>query len=376
MKCHQNIFTNGLWKEPLITVENVSLVLLFGNKSFLEDESIFLEISKSFPGAEIVGSSTTENIMDAKIYENSLCLTAIEFQSSYCKTLMGSLKNKSTFDVARDLAINIEKENLKYVMVLSDGYSTNDSKLTDGLKSVFPENMLVTGGIGGNGFGGLKSIVRHNDKIGDDSIILIGFYGNNIIVSHGCEGGWEAFGPDRTITSSHKNTIYTLDDKPALDIYKKYLGKNSDELPLSGLLFPIALKVDGNISIRTVLNIDDEKGSITFASDVPEGSVVQLMMSNPNSIVDGSEISAEDAFSRLDENINEGLIFIVSCIARKLVLKEYTSEELEVITDTFGHNFNYAGFYSYGEICPRHENEHSSLHNQTMTITTICESHE
>jgi hypothetical protein len=68
-----------------------------------------------------------------------------------------------------------------------------------------------------------------------------------------------------------------------------------------------------------------------------------------------------------------GLVIMVSCVGRRLVLNQRTEEEVEAVKDTFGDTNTYTGFYSYGEISPLVKGGRCGLHNQTMTITSFFE---
>ena len=68
------------------------------------------------------------------------------------------------------------------------------------------------------------------------------------------------------------------------------------------------------------------------------------------------------------------LAILISCVGRKIVLKQRVEEELEIIREVIGNSVTMTGFYSYGEICPlKPFEQHSELHNQTMTITLFKE---
>ena len=67
------------------------------------------------------------------------------------------------------------------------------------------------------------------------------------------------------------------------------------------------------------------------------------------------------------------LALLVSCVGRKLVMKQRVEDEVEAIRDVFGADTKFAGFYSYGELCPFSHGEECRLHNQTMTITALAE---
>ena len=257
--------------------------------------------------------------------------------------------------------------------MLADGHQLNGTELVNGLQANLPDNVLISGGLAGDGTNFSETVVWHNDNSNTGNILVIGFYGEQLKFSHGCIGGWSAFGPDRTITKSASNVLYELDNQPALELYKKYLGPYAEQMPSSALLFPLVLKNGDKYITRTILNINETDGSMVFAGDVPEGSVVQLMRANTSNLIDGAEIAAETALENLNITPESGLALLISCVGRRLVLDKHTEDELEVVKDVIGDNWAYTGFYSYGELSPLNASSECALHNQTMTITAICE---
>jgi len=376
MNFHQNIYLSGAWEKPIKGIENANLVLLFGNRDLVKDEAIMVDIRSHYPNAEIVGCTTAGEIQDTKIYDDSLCLTAIEFIHSCISVQSASITNSSVLEVVKNLADDINKEGLRYVMVLSDGHQINGTELVNGLQAYLPENVLITGGLAGDGTNFNETLVWHNGSAKLGQIVLVGFYGEQLSLGHGCIGGWEAFGPDRTITKSESNVLYELDNHSALALYKKYLGPHADDLPASALLFPLVLKIDDKRMTRTILNINEKDGSMVFAGDVPEGATVQLMRANTANLIDGAEVAAEHALSKVSTNYTNGLAILISCVGRRIVLGKHCEEELEVAKDIIGDKWAYTGFYSYGELSPMVNSNTCALHNQTMTITTICETDE
>ena len=373
LKTFQNVYSAGQWQKPLATMANAQLVLLFGNRNYARNETMMADISAYFPNAEIVGCTTSGEVVDTKIYDDSLCLTAIDLEHSHLQVVSGNIEKSSTTRVAQDLAQQLEHQGLRYAIVLADGHQLNGTELVNGLQAHLPDHVLISGGLAGDGTNFIETVVWHNDDSNTGNILVIGFYGEKLKLSHGCIGGWSAFGPDRTITKSSSNVLYELDEQPALELYKKYLGSHAEQLPSSALLFPLVLKNGDKHITRTILNINEDDGSMVFAGDVPEGSVVQLMRSSTNNLIDGAEIAAETALENLGTVSDNGLALLISCVGRRLVLGNYTEDELEVVKDVLGENWAYTGFYSYGELSPLNGSSKCALHNQTMTITAICE---
>ena len=124
--------------------------------------------------------------------------------------------------------------------------------------------------------------------------------------------------------------------------------------------------------VRTILATDEEEQSMTFACDVPEGSYARLMKANIDHLVDGAVGAAKTSYEAIGSTSPE-LAILISCVGRKLVLKQRIEEEVEGVRDILGDETTLTGFYSYGEISPFTPKAKCELHNQTMTITTFSE---
>jgi hypothetical protein len=202
-------------------------------------------------------------------------------------------------------------------------------------------------------------------------VTAVGLYGNALRVGYGSRGGWDPFGPRRVVTRSEANVLFELDNQSALALYKRYLGDHAQGLPATALLFPLEIVAPGRPTpvVRTILGVDEARGSLTFAGDVPVGSTAQLMKANFDRLVDGA-FDAGRMTSLRDAGQPEAAL-LVSCVGRRMVLRQRVEEELESVRDALGSAVLF-GFYSYGELCPSGQLT-CELHNQTMTVTTFRE---
>ena len=78
----QHIYQDEHWGPKLQPNHNAQLVLLFGGRKLAADKTLRSQIASQYPNAEIIGCTTSGEILDIQIYDESLCLTAIEFNSS------------------------------------------------------------------------------------------------------------------------------------------------------------------------------------------------------------------------------------------------------------------------------------------------------
>ncbi|GGX24163.1 FIST signal transduction protein [Aquimarina muelleri] len=350
------------------------LVLVFGNRYALEAPEIYNEVKKLFPDGEIVFGSTAGEIIGSQVLEDSITLTAIEFEkSTYAIFRENSLDHdKDAIQLGKTLIQKVSKDGLKHILVISEGSFINGSALIEGLETGI-DNVAITGGLCGDDSRFEKTISSYNENPKEGEVILIAFYGESLEISFAQYGGWTPFGPERIVTKSDQNILYELDNLPALDLYKKYLGDKAAELPQSALLYPLSVKSKNKKEpiVRTILTIDEQTNTMTLAGDVPEGSVVQLMMANIDHIVDGALKAAEIGMK--NRKNKPELAVLVSCIGRKLVMDQRVEEEIEEVIEVIGTQAVVNGFYSYGELAPFTGNINCELHNQTMTLTLFSE---
>ncbi|QWT87075.1 FIST C-terminal domain-containing protein [Chryseobacterium sp. PCH239] len=254
---------------------------------------------------------------------------------------------------------------------MSDGSKVNGSQLVRGLNASRPEEVLISGGLAGDGDKFEKTVVGLNQVPEPNKILAIGFYGANLELSHSSIGGWESFGLERVVTKSHDNVLYEIDNKNALDLYKKYLGKYAEDLPASALLFPLSLTMhqDSLSVVRTILSIKDN--TMIFAGDLPEGSKVRFMKANMDRLIDAANDAANQCLKMNTHTPKLGII--ISCVGRKIVLGDRVYEEVDIVRDVFKSSTVLTGFYSYGELSPLSPFGNCALHNQTITITTVNE---
>jgi len=249
----------------------------------------------------------------------------------------------------------------------------NGSELVSGLNSINNTNIIITGGLAADGAQFKKTWSIINGEIFSNKIAAVGFYGDAVRIGHGSKGGWNIFGPERRITRAKNNILYELDGKPALDLYKEYLGEKASGLPATGLLFPLAIRRDINAPqvVRTILSVDEADRSLTFAGDMPVGYLAQLMRANFDRLIGGATEAGELALKSI-QNQSPPVLIAISCVGRRLLLGERTEEETESVLEIFPPKTQQIGFYSYGELSP-HLKGDCELHNQTMTLTTITE---
>ena len=358
----------------ILDKNKINIVFIFGDREEIKSKEIFEELRLRYPKAKIIGCSSSGNILGDVITSSTMTATAISFEKGFVEMSVKDVLPTDNYDeVGHALVKALPSENLKHIFILADGLTINGSLLAEGVNTALTSNIAITGGLAGDGMNFEETWVIADDFAVQNRMVAIGFYGDSLHIGSGCYAGWEEFGIYRRITKSEGNIVYEIDGQPALDLYKKYLGEYAKNLPASGLEFPFNVKKerDSDAIIRSVLGMNEEEKSLIFVGDVAEGSYARLMKTDIDGLIDGSRKAAE----YIDKiNNKEALGLVVSCVGRRVVLKQLAEEELEVLGDVLGDNVHLTGFYSYGELAPYSSDILScQLHNQTMTLTVIYE---
>lgn len=360
-------------KFPLLDSPN-TLILAFCAPEFLNNSAPLEELKRAYPKSKLAGCSTSGEIYNQHVTDNSISVAVIKFDKGQIQSATANVKKSiDSFEIGKNLGYELLSDNLRGVLLLSDGLNVNGSSLVNGLKFSLPNQVVITGGLAGDGSQFKNTWVLKDGIPSENCICAIGFYGN-IDIGYGSKGGWDSFGPERLITRSIGNVLYEIDGENALQLYKKYLGEKANNLPSSGLLFPLAIKekpLNKDHVVRTILSINEKDQSIVFAGDIPQGWYAQFMKANFDRLIEGASIASHIAKSHMHVP-KIGLGIAISCVGRRLVLGERAEEELEATQEMLG-EVPVVGFYSYGEISPSGLGN-CDLHNQTMTITTLSES--
>jgi len=349
---------------------DADLVLVFGDNRYFSTSECFEHLKASYPKADIVGCSTAGNILGGKTSDDDIVAMAVKFEKGRIKVATADqLPGESSQDLGTRLVSQLETKDLNHIVVISEGLNINGSQFAAGLNKL---GVPASGGLSADGMRFGKTFVIANSVAKTGRSVAIGLYGD-LKAKVGCYAGWKEFGPERVVTRSDGNIVYEIDGQSALALYKKYLGDLADELPSSGMRFPLSIrqKNEEDTLIRTLLGIDEDSQSLRFAGDVPEGSLCKLMNAQKHRLIEAAEMAAN--LSNDVDSKYSYLCLSISCVGRRVVLGQLIDEESEEVSNILGGAASIVGFYSYGELAPGGNISKCNLHNQTITITTITE---
>ena len=359
------------WSAPFPELDSSrTLVLAFSDPDPGLCGPALQELHRAYPQGVVVGCSSSGEIAQADVLDEAISVAIVRFEHTRIQVSRRPIQAGDSAEVGSALGRSLQADDLRSVLVLSDGLDVNGTALSAGITAAVREGVVVTGGLAGDGDRFQQTWVFVDGELRPGCVVAIGLYGDRLAVGHGSRGGWDPFGPVRRVTASDGNVLHTIDHRPALSLYKTYLGDRASGLPATALLFPLALRdpdVPGRDLVRTVLSIDEEQQSMTFAGDLPQEAQIQLMRANFERLIDGAAEAATMSLSALDRD-QPVLAVAISCVGRRLVLGQATEEEVEATLEGLPPGSVQAGFYSYGELSPAGQGS-CELHNQTMTLT-------
>lgn len=353
---------------------NPDLVISFFAPSYIQTPEKLTALLPANGKATVIGCSTAGEIHSDTLADDSVSGIAMAFDNTTIKTASADISAETSYSAGEKIGQALKADDLAGIFVLCPGLNINGSDFVKGIVSVLGKSIPISGGLAGDGANFQRTATWIDGALHSDKVVAIGFYGTSVEYKTSSRGGWNVFGPARRVTKSEGSIVYEIDNKPALALYKEYLGDKAEDLPSSGLLYPFAILQEDHSElglIRTILNIDHEKESLILAGDLPQGSLVCLMHADIDNLIDGAETAAQEV--KFGTPSNDTATLMVSCVGRKIVMNEDVIEELDAVRSVIGNASSYAGFYSYGEICPFSVTGQPELHNQTMTITHIRE---
>ncbi|MDQ7249265.1 FIST signal transduction protein [Dongia sedimenti] len=184
-------------------------------------------------------------------------------------------------------------------------------------------------------------------------------------VATGLSQGCSPIGPVHAITECDNNIVMTIDDRPALDVFKEEIGEilSRDLNRAAGYIFaalPVKASDTGDYLVRNLVGIDPNKGWIAIGDLVAKGDSILFTRRDKPS----AETDLDRMLSRLKQRIGKpirGGIY-VSCLSRGPNLFGPDAVETRRITAALG-DFPLVGFFANGEI------SHDRLYAHTGVLT-------
>ncbi len=311
-------------------------------------------IKKNYPNANIIGTTTSGEIIDGKVTSHEIVISVSVFDKAKVKILLQK-KEKKSFYCGIDFAKKLITPDSKVLIAFADGLHVNGEEFMKGIEEV--SDIIVAGGLAGDNGKFEKTFVFDGNNIFEKGCVGAVIEGD-ITVNNEYSFNWEGVGKTMKVTKAVKNRVYEIDGKTPVEIYKHYFGE--ENIVNIGVQFPLIIN-RGCMKIARAVVGQNEDGSLVFAGNINEGDEVQFGFGDVSSILEKND-SLYDAL----QNHNVESVFIYSCMARKGFLADMIEREIA----PFAKFADVSGFFTYGEFFKAKCN---MFLNQTMTVLILSE---
>jgi len=263
----------------------------------------------------------------------------------------------------------------RILLLLTDGLAGDQQEILRGAYGVLGAAVPLVGGCAGDGLRMSRTLQLHGDRILSNSVVAAGI-ASSAPLGIGVRHGWRRVGEPMLVTGSAGNRVYTLDDRPALDVYLERLGApaaagaNDEGLARLALTHPLGLsRPTGEEHVRFVGGADFADRSLSCVAEVPQGALVWLMTGDAESVLAAADAACDASLAALGGRSPVGMLAF-DCIARRGVLgDEGIRTEIDRVAAWAG-GAPVAGFYTYGEIA--RTKGISGFHNQTLVVLSLA----
>lgn len=355
------------------------IIFAFSSVKF-DQEKLLQGMNEARGNATLVGCSAAGEITSqATTFESVIAMAIhapkITFSVGYGEGA-GADSHKAG-EAAAKAVLDASGGKIDLFVMIPEGLKGNGSAIVRGVQSVLGENFPITGGSAGDDYLFQKTWQYYNDKLLTDCVLGIGLSGD-FAFGFGVRHGWEPVGLSLRVTKSEGAVLKELDGKPALKIYTDYFGKEAEELirePIARMAYtyPLGMSVEGSseLLIRDPV-IANEKGEITLAGEIPQGSAIRLMIGDRDKAIAAAKDAAQTAVSEL-AGAKPQVVIMFNCMARNRLLGVRCHEENESVQSVIGADAKMIGFYTYGEQGPLlgKKGTKTHFHNETMNLVVL-----
>lgn len=339
------------------------LIQLYSASSMVnENVGLLKQLQQQFPKAIVVGATTVGEIVDGQ------CQTGCQVIGITCfdetdMTAISMPVEDNEYSVGKALGKQIQQEhpNTNGALILSTPLSIAAADLLLGLEHSKPEFAIFGGGAGD--YASLNnSLVFCGQEVLEKGVVAVVFEGPSLHIDSRTYLGWRSLSRSMQITKANKMVVETIDDKPAFEVYRKYLDiPDDDNFFLNALEFPLLIERYDRLLARVPVGVT-ESGGLIFVADVETGESFRLGYGDPNLIVE----DAKETLNQI-EAFGPEVVFLYSCGCRRFLMQEEVDLEtqpIEAIAPTYG-------FYTYGEFYS--EQGKLPLLNSTLVAVSMRE---
>lgn len=354
---------------------NLAIVFL----SIKQDRQGIVDVLQS-KGIDVLGATSSGEFIDGHQDEESIAILLLDLSPKHYTILFEDIGDRVLQDAATQMARDALQKfsNPAFILcttsLMEDGGILEGETLIRSLEKVVGPGSNIFGGMAGDDLSFTGTYVFTNGRSTKYGMAALLLDADKISLQGLAISGWKPIGVFRTVTKSEDNLIYTIDGKPALEMYLRFLGSDisqaNDQLNFFeslGRHYPFQIERDNREPLMcNPMGFDWEKGALICESNVPQGSRFRFSMPPDFDIKDTLEAKARE----LKGDTDADALLIFSCVGRLAALGPMAQQENEALQQVW--NVPMAGFYCYGEYGRAVDGKHE-FHSTTNSWVALKE---
>ena len=344
--------------------------------SIRQDKNAILEILRK-ADLDVIGATSCGEFTNNYQELGSAVILLLDMNREYYTILFEDIHDRNLDEATTHLANTaLQKFKNPAFIVCSTGTSLN-GEIFDGqgfvhsLEQVIGPHVKMYGGMAGDDYSFSGSFVFTDQRSSDKGIVALIIDEDKVSVTGMAISGWQPIGTVKTVTKSEDGWLYTIDDRPALDMYLKYLGKQKDDPEKFyadvGLFYPFQVIDAADPVMRTPMSMNKDNNALKLDFAIPEGTKLQFSMPPDFDIIENVLEKATELKESVQSDAEALLIF--SCAGRLNALGPMTKMENDGLSEIW--KTTMAGFFTYGEYGTAHGKQ--VFHSTTISWAALKE---
>ncbi|MBZ0327943.1 MAG: FIST C-terminal domain-containing protein [Altibacter sp.] len=345
---------------------------------FLSIKQDIKAVCKIFDKEEIaiVGATTAGEFIDGEIEEGSIVVLLLDIHRDYFKLAFLETGESTSFKQAKKLGEIGKNTYSNPAFIIVSGWLTQDGEnILEGITQGIGDDVSLFGGMAADDILFEGPIVFTNNTSSDKGLLALIIDEDKVEVNGIATCGWKAIGTTKIVTKSEGNVVYTIDDKPALDMILKYLGiefdfeSGKEIVSQLGAYYPLQLEREGSESVmRTAMFANRDDRSVIYSGNVPQGCKVKFSL--PPDFDTVEKVVEECTELKIETQPEADALIMFSCKSRHFSFGVLMEEEINQVKNVW--DAPMVGFFTYGEFGKSKTGKHE-FHNNTCCLVALKE---
>ena len=349
--------------------------------SFKQDREVVCDILHN-KDIDIIGATSSGEFIDGHESEGEIVMILLDINRNNYSILFEDIGERSVEGATTHMVDEAFQKYKKPAFILLTTLLTSDGKLLDGegmvkfIETLAGTDISMFGGMAGDDLSFTGTWIFTHNKSTDYGMAALVMDETKIELHGLAFSGWKPMGVSRTVTKSVGNMIYSIDNRPALEIYLHLLGQkispSDDQIDFFdriGVHYPFQIERENREpKMCNPIGYDKEKQALVCESDVPQGSSLRFSTPPDFDIIETVIDKAKEM--KIKHNAEADALLIFSCAGRLSALGPMAHEENEGLQQVW--NAPMAGFYTYGEFGKGINGKHE-FHSTTCSWVALKE---